>query len=191
MYKERKPPGRLEGKQNEIITHAEIAKSSQVESTDIQEVGINRKGWKLAVKEDSSDTHEEVIVRVQGVLLRNSLVPKNTARFSSPQLSGSLGLIILLIGARAVTPRTLLNQLNWRVSVPQLSRTLLRTFLESSITLRSILPASTSFTTVAGAPNLEGPSPPATSYSLVAKMHRPSKTTHFKRELIRSVIWDA
>ncbi|KAJ6462341.1 hypothetical protein C8R47DRAFT_1225490 [Mycena vitilis] len=45
---------------------------------DVVETG-NRKNWRLCVRDEDDQVADEVIFRVQGVLLKNNLTPKNTA----------------------------------------------------------------------------------------------------------------
>ncbi|KAJ6457540.1 hypothetical protein C8R47DRAFT_1227354 [Mycena vitilis] len=48
------------------------------ECVDVVETG-NKKSWRLGVREGGEDVTDEVIVRIQGVLVKNNLIPKNTA----------------------------------------------------------------------------------------------------------------
>jgi hypothetical protein len=44
------------------------------------ELSEGRKSWRLCIKGEEEDVSDEVIVRIQGVLVKNNLVPKNVKR---------------------------------------------------------------------------------------------------------------
>ncbi|KAJ7793089.1 hypothetical protein B0H13DRAFT_2393789 [Mycena leptocephala] len=48
-----------------------------VDDLRIMELSEGRKNWHLCIKGEEEDVSDEVIVRIQGVLVKNNLVPKN------------------------------------------------------------------------------------------------------------------
>jgi hypothetical protein len=44
------------------------------------ELTEGRKNWRLCLKEEDEEVSDEVIIRIQGILLKNNLVPKNVRR---------------------------------------------------------------------------------------------------------------
>jgi hypothetical protein len=52
----------------------------QADDMRILELTEGRKNWRLCLKEEDEEVSDEIIVRIQGILVKNNLVPKNVRR---------------------------------------------------------------------------------------------------------------
>ncbi|KAJ6548899.1 hypothetical protein B0H19DRAFT_1074704 [Mycena capillaripes] len=66
-----------------IYIPSEKSNAVQVEELRITALAEGRKNWRLCLREDDDEVSDEVIVRIQGILVKNNLVPKNVR--SCPQ----------------------------------------------------------------------------------------------------------
>ncbi|KAJ7020368.1 hypothetical protein C8F04DRAFT_1196699 [Mycena alexandri] len=49
----------------------------QLENIVVRETNLGRKNWKFCVVGDDSDVNDELVVRIQGMMTKNNLVPRN------------------------------------------------------------------------------------------------------------------
>jgi hypothetical protein len=51
---------------------------------NIIETGVANKNWRLCAISEEEDMADELVFRVQGIILKNNLIPRNLERYSRP-----------------------------------------------------------------------------------------------------------